>query len=125
MFIAGLMALIKGKLTLSKTKIVEGTAARLLGILLMLPIPTALAVGVIWGILLNANNVTGVPIQPPQGQVVAAEVGILALYGISTYVIGFLVASEPAPPRRKGTVVSRRRKAAESDDGEEVELIDE
>ena len=43
MLIVGLLALVRGKLTISKNKVVTGTAARLLGLLALTPLPVALA----------------------------------------------------------------------------------
>jgi hypothetical protein len=57
MLIFGLVGLISGKLTISKKVKVVGTPARITGVILMLPLPLALALGFMLGILLG-NSVS-------------------------------------------------------------------
>jgi hypothetical protein len=45
MLVLGILALVKGKLTLSKSLVVEGVAARIAGFIFLLPIPLAFVVG--------------------------------------------------------------------------------
>jgi hypothetical protein len=53
MLIFGLIGLISGKLTFSKTIKVVGTPARITGLILVLPLPLALAMGLVLGLLLG------------------------------------------------------------------------
>ncbi len=96
MFIMGVIALVKGKLTLTKNKVVEGTAARLLAIVLMMPIPVAFTVGLIWGIAINVGNAGGGIQQPGFGSLVAMELGIVVVCAAIVYGVGLSLA--PAPP---------------------------
>jgi hypothetical protein len=48
LFIFGIMMLITGKMKLSAGRVVEGTPARLLGLLALVPLPLALVVGAIY-----------------------------------------------------------------------------
>ncbi len=47
----GLTILITGRVTFTKTRIVEGRAARLIGVVLMLPAPLAFGLGVLIGLI--------------------------------------------------------------------------
>jgi len=53
MFIAGLVALIVGKFTLSKNNVLAGTRARIAGVILMLPLPLAFGLGLILGVMIG------------------------------------------------------------------------
>jgi hypothetical protein len=46
--IMGLLALIRGRMTVSKTKVVVGWPARLLGLLALTPLPLVLLIGIIY-----------------------------------------------------------------------------
>ena len=56
MLVIGIMALIQGKLVLSKTRVVRGTPARLLGAVALLPLPLSLMAGILIGILWVAQG---------------------------------------------------------------------
>jgi hypothetical protein len=49
MLIFGLIALVKGKFSLTRTKTVEGVPARIVGLMLMMPLPAALMAGLAMG----------------------------------------------------------------------------
>ena len=49
LLILGIPALVTGQLTLTKTRVVEGTAARLLAIIALLPLPLVMVVGMVVG----------------------------------------------------------------------------
>jgi len=53
MLVMGLIGVITGKLTIAKNTRVEGTPARIAGVILMLPLPTALFLGFMLGLLLG------------------------------------------------------------------------
>src|SRR4051812_13151875 len=56
LIIFGLIALFRGKLTISKTKVVEGLPARLLGLLALTPLPIAILVGIVFVLAVAPNN---------------------------------------------------------------------
>src|SRR5215831_9803459 len=51
LLIGGLIALITGKFRLSKSRIIEGAAARVAGLVLMVPLPLSYAIGFAIGYL--------------------------------------------------------------------------
>ena len=57
MLIAGIIALATGKFTLSKKRIAKGTAARVAGVVLLLPLPLAFAAGFVIGLTCTAQGV--------------------------------------------------------------------
>ena len=56
MFVIGLIALITGKITLSRGRSLRGVAVRLAGVALLLPIPVALAVVFAYGAYVAASG---------------------------------------------------------------------
>jgi hypothetical protein len=58
MLIAGIMALAQGKLTLSKKQVVEGVAARLAGVVLILPVPLAFTACFVLGYMRAAQRLS-------------------------------------------------------------------
>jgi hypothetical protein len=110
MLIFGIIALATGKIKLSRNVVVRGPMARVIGLVLMAPIPLSLAVGLAIGtaFVIKGKTVTEVPwgirlIEP----VIALICGVVAL------VMGRAFKSPPAP---------KRRRPDEFDDGEEDPL---
>jgi hypothetical protein len=56
LFIFGIIMLITGKMKLSAGRVVEGTPARLLGLLALLPLPLCVVVGLIYGVTVAMQN---------------------------------------------------------------------
>lgn len=74
-FIAGLMALITGKVSVSKRKSVQGTAARLIGALLCAAVPISIVATVIVALVMGGSS--------PQNETLIALTPIGCLIGIS------------------------------------------
>jgi hypothetical protein len=50
MLIFGIIALVRGQFTLTRTKVVSGVPARIIGFILLLPLPLMLASGLLIGV---------------------------------------------------------------------------
>jgi hypothetical protein len=114
--ILGIAALITGKITLSKNKVVLGTPARLLGLLALTPLPIVLVIGV-------AYAVASGPADPEKFQkdnqlvFAAIEIGTLVVVGAVVFGIGAALAVSPEEVRRK----KRKRRRDVDDEYEEEE----
>jgi hypothetical protein len=89
MLIMGILALVRGKISLTRNRVVTGTPARVIGVVLVLPLPLALVSGFVLGIVLVALS-GGAP--PKQADLVKyalpLEVGIVLLCGLAAVIIG-------------------------------------
>jgi hypothetical protein len=56
MLIMGILAIVRGKVSLTKTLVVEGTAARIVGVIMILPLPLVFGVVILWGIASGARG---------------------------------------------------------------------
>jgi len=98
MLVIGFLALVRGKLTITPTKVVEGAPARLLGMLAMTPLPLALAAGI-------AIAVVQGPADPEKfaednrWTLIAIEAGIVIGIAILVFGIGSMVAVDPTRKR--------------------------
>ena len=101
--ILGIYALVKGKLTLTKTRVVYGTHARLLAIIAFLPMPLSLVVGVIFGIILAASgrDATATSVRLTM---VGIEVGVLVLCVAALYGLGWQLAKPPEAGKVDGEI---------------------
>lgn len=100
MLVAGILALAKGKLTFSKNRIVEGTAARVVGLILVLPLPLAFGIGVVIGFLTAfPHGVQRRPggVQDFQDTLTLMELAIVLVCGVLAAVVGFAYSSRPSP----------------------------
>jgi hypothetical protein len=97
MIVLGLMAIVTGKMTLSKTKVVFGTPARILGVVAMLPMPlafiTAVPVAIVMGlqgraVMTNSAKLTFTLI----------ELGIVVACMVIIYAVGGKYAEDPTLP---------------------------
>lgn len=98
--IFGLLGLIRGKMTISKTKVVVGVPARLLGLLAMTPIPLLLGVGVVIG-LMNLGEDPQKLQKDNQLLFAAIEVGIVVGVAVLVFVIAAVVAIHPREAERR------------------------
>jgi hypothetical protein len=96
MLVMGIIALVTGKLTLSKKKVVYGTPAKLLAIPLLLPIPLAIFLGLVVGVIMGLQGIN--PTAPSHRWVFALlELGPIALCMGIVYAIGWnLAESDPS-----------------------------
>lgn len=73
LLIYGFLAIFRAKFSAGKDRVVTGSSARWLGFLCLLPLPTALTVGIVWGALAEL----GVINLPNMLVLAGVEVGIL------------------------------------------------
>jgi phage FluMu protein Com len=116
LIIFGIYALITGKLTLSKNRIVRGTAARLLAVIALLPLPLSLAVIFTVGMVVVSRGGT---FDPSEGSArlkfSLIEAGIVVGCLIAVYAIGLPVAARQAARR---ALVEEMEDAEDADEWE-------
>jgi hypothetical protein len=92
MFIFGIIALVKGTFSLSKTRAVRGAAARTIGAILMLPLPLALGIGFVIGMIMATQ---GKPVDLKSLGPLSAIDGVLTLVCfVIVVVIAFATARD-------------------------------
>ncbi len=125
MLIAGLYAMVKGKINWTKSRVTEGAPARVAGVILVLPLPLALAVGLVVGVGQVARGRGDV--KDLQLTLTLTEVGIV-LACLALAVVFSLAFSRPAEPEPRRPLrhppPDRRappaRRPAEPEDAAEV-----
>lgn len=100
MLIMGLIALVKGKMTLSKKRVLLGTPARVMGVVAMLPIPISLCLAFLAAIVLAATDSTMTE-DSFRGYAIAIELGVLILTLVAVYGVGGQYAVDPEEEQRK------------------------
>jgi WD40 repeat protein len=100
LLIAGLVALFTGKFRLSKHRVAVGAAARIAGALLLLPWPTAFAVGWLLSLELRSQGQRFDP-QEWQMTLIGLELGIIAACALLSFGIAFATARAPEPDRSR------------------------
>lgn len=95
MFVAGLVALIAGKLRLSKNNNLTGTRARIVGVILMLPLPLAFGIGLIIGAMAGSGAISSDILQ----YAACIDIGLViaGLAGAYGYAAVSKPPEEPAP----------------------------
>ena len=63
MLIMGIFALAKGEVQLTRRKVVRGLPARVIGIILMVPFPSQVLLGIVWGVVLGLQGTDPLTIQ--------------------------------------------------------------
>jgi hypothetical protein len=96
MIVVGLLALVRGRMTISKTKVVVGVPARLLGLLALTPYPIAIV-----AVLLYVAAKGGQIRDDDQWTLTAIEGGIVIGMAILVFVIGSAVAVNPEEAERR------------------------
>ena len=100
--IFGLIALIRGKMTLSKTKVVVGAPARLIGLLALAPLPIVFGFGIVFGIVKAAEGADPQQIaKDNQALFTGIEIGVVILTAILVFTIGAAVAISPQEAARR------------------------
>ena len=94
MLIFGLLALIRGKLTLTKKRVIQGPMARVLAIIAMLPMPISLGIGVIVGFAMAAQGKQFDP-NEMRGTFALVELGVIVACLVAIYAIGWSWAESP------------------------------
>jgi hypothetical protein len=97
MLIFGIIALVRGQFTLTRTKVVSGVPARVIGVILLLPLPLMLAGGLLIGVVLGMQGKQPRP-EDIQGPAVLLEVGIILGCMLIAVIIGAVTAR---PPKRR------------------------
>jgi hypothetical protein len=96
MFVFGIVTLIRGQIKVAPSMVVRGPMARLIGLVLLIPLPLAFAIGLVIGVGLAAQG-KGVKDMP--GWIVAVEPSIVVVCFILVLILGF-VSREPAKKKR-------------------------
>jgi hypothetical protein len=113
--VAGILALIRGRMQISKSKIVIGVPARLLGLLGLTPLPLAIVVGMIY-VAANVDVTDAQAVQrftqEHQGRFTLIEGVCAGLVAVTLFVLAAVLAVSPEEARRRG----KRRPAVEYDD---------
>lgn len=112
--IFGILALVRGKMTISKTKVVVGAPARLLGLFALTPLPLAFMAGVIYAVREGGGNPQGFVANDNARLTLALiEGGIVVGVAIVVFAIGAMIA---VPPQE-----AERRERTEYDEDEDAE----
>jgi predicted Zn finger-like uncharacterized protein len=125
MFVMGIIAIVKGKLTLAKGKVVYGTPARLIGAIGLLPLPLAFLAIIVFAVIVAASDPNfneRAFEQQYRWTAVGIEVGCVLLCLVLFYAIGLRYAESPEAdeaPRR------RRRRDEDEDEDEEDDFEEE
>ncbi len=99
--IFGILALVRGKMTLSKNKIVIGAPARLLGLVALAPLPLAFGAGVLFAITQGAEANAERFAEDNRWTLTLIEAGIVIGTAIVVFLIGAMVAVSPAEAERR------------------------
>jgi len=113
--IMGVLALVRGRMQISKTKVVVGIPARLLGLLGLTPLPLAVVVGLIY-VAANADVTDPQAVQrftqEHRGTFTLIEGVCAGLVAVTLFVLAAVLAVSPDEVRRR----DRRRSAVDYDD---------
>jgi hypothetical protein len=92
LLITGIYALATGKLTLSKNRVVHGPAARVLGVVALLPLPLAFLIGFALGVNAASRGQTLEEVKP---LLIGVELAVALLCGGIVLGVGLAVARDP------------------------------
>jgi hypothetical protein len=111
LLVFAIITLVRGKLVLTKNRVVTGVPARLLAIIGLLPLPLSLVAGVVIGMVLVARG-QAQALDQTNVRIIGAviELSIIVLCIGAVYGIGLMIAKPPEPERR------RRRRLDEEDE---------
>ncbi len=115
LLIFGIYALVRGRLKVTNNRIVRGVAARLLGIVAMLPVPLALLIGFVMGMEAAAR---GRPMDDAfKLSLTLIELGLVAGCGLFVFTVGFFLggSSEEERASRSSYAVPRRKRPLPAD----------
>jgi hypothetical protein len=94
MLIFGIIALVRGQFTLTRTKVVSGVPARIIGFILLLPLPLMLASGLLIGVFYVMRGKQPRP-EELQGVGAVMELGIIFLCFLAAVIVGAATARPP------------------------------
>jgi hypothetical protein len=100
LLVFAIFTLVRGKLVLTKNRIVTGVPARLLALIGFLPLPLSLVLGFAIGVFLVGR---GQPVEQTHLKIIGAvvELGVLVFCIAALYGIGLMIAKPPEPARRR------------------------
>ena len=119
MLVIGILAIVRGKMTVTGSKVVLGVPARLLGLLALTPLPVAF-VAVFGYIAINQ------PVDPEQfaqdkkWTIIAIEAVVVISIAVLVFGIGAAIGVSPAEAQR----LERRGRRRYEDDEDDYELDD-
>jgi hypothetical protein len=96
LLVMGLHALVTGRMVLGRNRVVYGAAARVLGLIALLPIPLAFCAGVGMGVVMVSRG-EDITDESLRWVFVGVEAAIVVFCLILLYSIGLAVAGPPAP----------------------------
>jgi NPCBM/NEW2 domain len=99
MLAVGLYALVAGKMTLTRNRVVYGAGARFLGLIALMPFPLAFSVGFVLGAYEAVNHRSLID-SSAKWTLIAIEGGIVVFCALLVYVLGMLMTSSPRRPAR-------------------------
>ena len=123
MAVIGILALVRGKMTISKHKVVLGVPARLLGLLALTPLPVAFVL-VIGFIAMKGPADPEKFAQDNKLTITAIEAITVIGLGVVVFGIGAVIGVDPAEAERLERR-RRRRRYEEEDDFEEDDYEEE
>jgi hypothetical protein len=97
MLIFGIIALVKGSFSLTGNKVVSGLPARIVGVILIMPMPISLGVGFVYGLTLAATK-QNIRDDSLQGAAIVIELSIMAVCLVTALVVAFANAKPRARP---------------------------
>jgi hypothetical protein len=108
MLIFGIIALVTGKFSLTRSRVVQGTAARIVGAVLVLPLPLGLLVGVVMGVGLGINaakqgkqGLDQAELAKLQPKITIIEGSLIAVCFFTALGIALATAKPPKKKRRR------------------------
>ena len=95
MFVMGIITLVKGRVTLSRNRVVEGMPAYIIGGILVSVVPVSFGIGVIVGIVIAAR--TGAPPTPQQlAPFSLLELVVILVALVASMAIGSYAGKKPS-----------------------------
>lgn len=113
--IVGLLALVRGRMTLSKSKVVEGAAARVLGLLALTPVPLVLLVSVVMVAVSKPADPEKF-VEDKKWTIVAVEAAIVIAVGLLLAILGAALGTDPEEDRPRRRTRRRRVRDENADD---------
>jgi hypothetical protein len=100
MLVIGFLALVRGKMTISATKVVEGMPARLLGLLAMAPLPLAFLAAIAFVVVQNPADPERFA-EENRWTLTGIEAAIVIGTAIVVFGIGAAIGVDPAKAKAK------------------------
>jgi len=114
LMILGVVTLIRGKVNFSKSRVVTGAPAYLIGALLIAPFPTGFLIGVVMGAQHAAGG--GGNLQALQRQAIFLDVGLYVVCIGAAVIVGAAAAKPPKTADRERRLRDEEREWEDVDD---------